>query len=443
MNDPDRATACQLLRRLREQRGWSWADQARALQAVAERLGVTAVTLTRPVSLQRTIARWESTAARTVPGERYQLLLAHLYARSGSGELTLGAGSDLDALLTALAHLGMPARRTRELRDLVLRSTSAERDQLLALLADPTCQLVGEALRDSRRLDIDLITRLRAAVSDVDHQIGRVSFARLQLLLAPIAEVCQRLRGPEPLRERLAAVRSEAYLLAGRIAFETRDDAVARYWYTQAIKASSDLSDPTRRAVVHTSFAMTILHSVGAGAARAIVDAAVADAKFGSEPRVRARAHALQAEVAARSGRGRDVVAALRLAWLDIGTGTSSSGGFDSDRLRGFEGVCELHVGTAERAHEHLERSLANLIAPRDQVQRGIAGTDLAIARVRCGDVRSATTLLHECVETIAATRGRVAAQRIGRARRELAPWRAESFVAELDDHIYDVMLAI
>ena len=130
---------------------------------------------------------------------------------------------------------------------------------------------------------------------------------------------------------------------------------------------------------------MTILHSVGPGAACAIVNTAVADAKLGSEPRVRARAHALQAEVAARSGRGRDVVAALRLAWLDIGTGTSSSGGFDSDRLRGFEGVCELHVGTAERAHEHLERSLANLIAPRDQVQRGIAGTDLAIARVRCG----------------------------------------------------------
>jgi transcriptional regulator with XRE-family HTH domain len=124
MNDPDRATACQLLRRLREQRGWSWADQARALQAVAERLGVTAVTLTRPVSLQRTIARWESTAARTVPGERYQLLLAHLYARSGSGELTLGAGSDLDALLTALAR---PAPCAADRSDVPARGRSATR----------------------------------------------------------------------------------------------------------------------------------------------------------------------------------------------------------------------------------------------------------------------------------------------------------------------------
>jgi hypothetical protein len=85
--------------------GWL-AEQARALHDVAERLGVTAVTSTRPASLQRSIARWENTASPTVPGERYQLLLAHLYAHRASGELALGAGSDLDALVTALAHLG-------------------------------------------------------------------------------------------------------------------------------------------------------------------------------------------------------------------------------------------------------------------------------------------------------------------------------------------------
>ncbi len=108
----DRGTACRLLRQLREQRGWSWADQARALRAVAEQRGVTASASAQLSSLQRSIARWESTASQTVPGERYQLLLAHLYARNGSGELALGAGSDLDTLLTALAHHGVPAQRT-------------------------------------------------------------------------------------------------------------------------------------------------------------------------------------------------------------------------------------------------------------------------------------------------------------------------------------------
>lgn len=110
--------------------------------------------------------------------------------------------------------------------------------------------------------------------------------------------------------------------------------------------------------------------------------------------------------------------------------------------MQGFEGVCKLHVGTPERAHDQLERCLATLKPPRDQVQRGIIGTDLAIARLRAGDVRSATTLLHDSVDTTAATGGRVAALRISRARRELAPWGTESFVTELDDHIYDTFLA-
>ncbi|MGH3885375.1 MAG: hypothetical protein ACRDSZ_02205 [Pseudonocardiaceae bacterium] len=434
----DHSTACRLLRQLREQRGWSWADVARALRAVAEQRGVTASASTQLSSLQRSIARWESTASRTVPGERYQLLLAHLYARNGSGELALGAGSDFDTLLTALAHHGVPAQRTRELRDLVVRSTSVDDGQLLTFLADPTRRLLIGALRDPQCLDVELIDHLAASVSEVDRQISSVPFVRLQLLLAPIVELCLRFQDTEQLRAHLSALRCDAYLLAGRIAFETRDDAAARRWYTRAVAASED---PTRRAVARTSYAMTVLHSAGDGAARSIVDAAVADARLGLDLRVRARAYALQAEVAARSGRCRDAVAALRLAWLDLESACADGGGFDEGRLRGFEGVCELHVGTPQRAHNQLERCLTTLKAPRDLVQRGIILTDLAIARLRGGDVRSATTLLHGCVDTTAATGGRVAALRIGRARRELAPWRAESFVTELDDHIYDAFL--
>lgn len=220
-------------------------------------------------SLQRNIARWESAASRTVPGERYQLLLAHLYARSGSGELALGAGSDLDTLLTALAHLGVTAQRSCELRDLVLRSTNVDGGQLLALLADPTRQLVIEALRDPWHFDVELINRLGASVSDLDRQISRVPFVRLQLLLAPVVEVCLRLHDAEPPLERLGALRCEAYLLAGRIAFETRDDVAARRWYHRAVAAAGD---PTRRATARTSYALTMLHSRGHAAARTMVD---------------------------------------------------------------------------------------------------------------------------------------------------------------------------
>ncbi|HEV7451683.1 MAG TPA: hypothetical protein VGO16_09920 [Pseudonocardiaceae bacterium] len=199
------------------------------MRAVAKQRGVTASAAVQLSSLQRSIARWESTASPTVPGERSQLLLAHLYACNGSGELALGAGSDFDTLLTALAHHGVPAQRARELRDLVVRSTSVDDGQLLALLADPTRRLLIGALRDPRCLDVELINHLAASVSEVDRQISSVPFVRLQLLLAPVVELCLRLQDTEQLRACLGALRCDAYLLAGRIAFETRDDAaVAR-----------------------------------------------------------------------------------------------------------------------------------------------------------------------------------------------------------------------
>ncbi len=69
------------LRRLREQRGWSWTDEARAIKDMARRLGIDRLAQTEIASIKRTIARWESeTAKATAPDERYQWMLAHLFA---------------------------------------------------------------------------------------------------------------------------------------------------------------------------------------------------------------------------------------------------------------------------------------------------------------------------------------------------------------------------
>ncbi|MGH3794691.1 MAG: hypothetical protein ACRDSP_07350 [Pseudonocardiaceae bacterium] len=110
----------------------------------------------------------------------------------------------------------MSAERIGELRDLVVRSIDGDDGQILALLADPTRRLVIEALREPRCLDAELIDRLAASVSYVDRQIGSVPFVRLQLVLAPVAEVCLRLPDTEPLRKRLGTLRCDAYLLCGR-----------------------------------------------------------------------------------------------------------------------------------------------------------------------------------------------------------------------------------
>lgn len=158
---------------------------------------------------------------------------------------------------------------------------------------------------------------------------------------------------------------------------------------------------------------------------------------------MRARAHALQAEVAARSGQERQAQAALGLAWYDIEadhTEDPAPASFSPGHLRGFEGVCELYVGDPCAAHDRFARSAEVLSAPREQVQRAIVTTDQALARIRLGEPRAAADLLHKCVAAAATTGGRVAALRLRKARQELRPWRREEWVAELDDHLMDVL---
>ena len=124
MTSVDPVTGSNLLRHLRESRGWSWADLARALRETAGQLAVTSLTDRRVASIQRTVARWESPTDSTSPGERYQYLLAHLYARTASGTFALGPGSDFAALLDALRHFGSPEHRIRHLVEAVTRTAA-------------------------------------------------------------------------------------------------------------------------------------------------------------------------------------------------------------------------------------------------------------------------------------------------------------------------------
>ncbi len=73
--------------------------------------------------------------------------------------------------------------------------------------------------------------------------------------------------------------------------------------------------------------------------------------------------------------------------------------------------------------HQTERDSEANGLGRHDVVvQRGITGTYLATAHLRGGDIRSAVTLLHDCIDTAAATGGRVATQRIAGAWAPPAP---------------------
>ncbi|MEV6836754.1 hypothetical protein AB0N17_19980 [Streptomyces sp. NPDC051133] len=443
MSAHDSLVGAATLKRLRLARGWSLTGLARALVGKAAELGQP---LDASVaSVQRSVARWESSKAPILPGERYQLLLAHVYARSADGQTSLGAGSDFGELLDALAHLGESEHRLDELRTLLVRTATDGGGGLLALLGPATQHALSSALADPSRLDEGLLADMRLAVGDVNGQVGSVPFVRVQLLLAPIVESCRRLLDaavPEPLLPGLQAVAAQAFTMAGRAAFETRDDAAARALYAEATAAAGGTGSSWRRSVVHMSHALVTLYSTpGIEAAQRLVDAAVRDARAGESVTIRARAHALQAEIAARAGAERNARAALALAWYDMDSdrdGDPAPTSFSPAHLRGFEGVTSLYVGDPGEAHDYFARSAEALQAPRERVQRAIVATDQALARIRLDEPESAAELLHGCIDAASATGGRVASIRLRRARSDLRPWRREDWFADLDDHLID-----
>lgn len=439
----DSAAGAATMKSLRRRRGLSLAGTARALTDLAAELHLPA--LPAVASVQRTVARWESKHPPR-PDDRYQLLLAHLYARTPAGALALGPGTDFDEYLDALRCLGEGESRIADLRTAVLRVATDQGGGMLSLLAPPLRASLAAALADPARLDEETIAGLAAAGADVNRSVGSLPMVRLQLLLAPVVDaVGQLLAGPVPegLLGPLRSVATASYVLAGRLSFETRDDAASRALYAAATREAAHL--PTwRQAGVHMSHALTTMYAApGLDSAQALADRAVHAASRGESALVRARAHALQAEISARSGRARQAADALRLAWYDMEGdhgGDPAATSFTASHLRGFEGVCELHAGDPAAAHDQVAAAAAALTGPREQVQRAIVITDQALARIRMGAPQDGAELLHECVGAAASTGGRVPAIRLRQARRELRPWRREDWVADLDDHLLDAL---
>ncbi|MFB6963083.1 hypothetical protein ACFCYB_40510 [Streptomyces sp. NPDC056309] len=439
-----RAAGAAALKRLRKRRGLSLAGLARALTDTARALHQPPLPVV--ASVQRSVARWEA-ARPTMPDERYQLLLAHLYAHTASGDLALGAGSDFAEYLNALGQLGESERRTAELRTAVLRAATDAGGSMLALLAPGVHANLAAALADPACTDEQTLAGLASVIADVNREVGSLPMVRLQLLLAPAVEVARRLlAGPIPieLAAPLRQIAVSGMTLAGRLAFETRDDTASRALYTDATREAGLLAEPWRQAGVHMSHALVTLYSTqGLDQARLLVDQAVRAARTGESTLMRARAHALQAELAARASLERQAQTALGLAWYDMDADHAADPAptsFSPGHLRGFEGVCELYIGDPTAAHDRFARSASALTAPREQVQRAIVTTDQALARIRLGEPQAAAELLHECVAAASSTGGRVPALRLRRARQELRPWRREDWAADLDDHLMDVL---
>ncbi|WP_131740353.1 hypothetical protein [Actinomadura roseirufa] len=389
-----------------------------------------------------------------MPDEQYQLTLGLAYARTPLGVIDLGYGSPFQKLLEAFALQGAGTGRLDVLRTSITATATNDGVSLPAFLGASLRAQLAAALARPETLGEPVVVGLSSASDAVDQQVGSVPFVRLHLVQAAIVDACRQLLArevPTAMRTRLQPVAAGAFALAARLAFETHDDIAAAVLFDKAVAAVGG-TDPSRRALTRSSQTMVTYYMRGdVSRARALADAAVEDARRGESVLMRARAHALQAEMAARGEppQHRHAHLALHLAWHDLDqdhAGDPIADVFSKGRMRGFEGVCGIFLGEAEEAERHLAKSAALLTGARDIVQRGIVLTDRALARLHQqgpGAAESAADQLHECVDLIATTRGRVSAQRLRRARLELGPWRHERFVADLDDHIHTALIGI
>ncbi|RZT88032.1 hypothetical protein EV383_4966 [Pseudonocardia sediminis] len=162
-----------LLRAARRDRGWSQADAARELSALAERTGVT---VAGPASLKTQLSRWEN--GHATPEPEYRALLGTLYDSAPAG-LGLAAEGQVPA--------GQPG-------------------SLIGALAE------AEALDDTA---LGLLREQVAATARLDHRLGPagaadVLAAQVERLVTLADHVLS-----ETLRRDLCALLAEAALLAG------------------------------------------------------------------------------------------------------------------------------------------------------------------------------------------------------------------------------------
>ena len=424
-----------ILRRLREARGWSWTGEATAIRETARRLGLERVAATSTSSIRRSLARWESPGG-TVPDERYQYVLAHLFADRG-GQFDLGPASDFRRLMTALTALGAGAERIAELAEAVLARAEQR-------YGNPLVSLTSGA---GGPLDLARLAEVEQSYWMLISRVGKVPFAQSQVALAPFIEVSRRVEAAEMAPSAARSLAAHCLSVAGRLAFELHDDAGARRYYTAALTQAEQLPDQWLTAAIYTSLGMVTMHR-GDDTAQAeqIARRAVQAAVAGSSRSTRARALAVQAEVAARRQLERPAAATLELArdQLAVVPADDPGGtGFDQARFGGFAGLCSLLVGRSQEAVTELEQAAAGVSASSDAVQRSIILADLAHAQLRSTQPRpeAAVAQLHECAELAGRTRGRVPMGRIRQVRRALRPWDGESFIGELDDHLYNALL--
>jgi hypothetical protein len=353
-------------------------------------------------------------------------------------------------LLAALAVMGVPLDRRTFLQATAIAAATAGSGAFLSLLTPDLQERTAQALAHPDRVDLETVQRLRQAVGELQQQSeGAMPYHRLANALGPHVEVAKRLllgTQPDPIRQELVTVGVLAFNLAGRVAFSLRDHASAKQYGDDAEEVAKELDDGWMRRwwlARRARLARFDYQDVDEALSYATLSSKNPDS---SSDLVLFWTHCVLAEMTSLHGDERSARKALDLARLHAGHVSTEDpaaflfpearfGGIDS-RISAYEGTCYLRGGLLEEA----EGALGNVV---DGIPEGIPGqkafslADLALVHVRQRELERACSTLMDAISMTERSGGKPPRQRIYMVRRELNPWRDESFVKAVDDRLY------
>jgi tetratricopeptide (TPR) repeat protein/transcriptional regulator with XRE-family HTH domain len=463
MESAQQAKPNELLRRQRQQRGWSLqrvADEIRRLcERDGRRVGITA----------HMVGTWERGNKRPSPLYREKLCILYGENAERLGLIEGPASSEPVSLLAQPSPLGgngwdmegdgdSPTRsggagfEGLEAHDSEMRRRTFLRRMAgatgAALIAPPL-GLLGSEPWERMAMALDRPAMADAATVE-DLKTITASYARLTecvtsgSLIGPVLEhmrtVTDLLRGPQPagVRRQLCVAAAEVSQLAGWLLFGIGQHEAAQSYYRVSLQASREAGDRALGAYVIGGMSFIPTASAKPDKALQYVKQAQRTATDGSPATLRAWLAALESELQASLGNA----AATRTA-LDKAERAADDAGdeerptwieyFDRGRLAGFAGVCHIRLDRPDEAIAPLHEALELL--PESSVKhRSVLLTDLATARVKQGELDEGLRLAGESLEIATRMKGISAMRRLGEFRNRLEPWRSSREVRQFDE---------
>lgn len=480
MESSRHATPNELLRRQRQQRGWSLqrvADEVRQLcELEGRRVGITAHmvgTWERGTKRPSPMYREKLCALYREPAERLGLLqpahtplgLRHLHALEDTQAAPVDSAF-LDELLQAAPAAapagggadGAPAPRWRPARDPDTRGPDMRRRTFLqgvasatgaALAAPPLAMLSDEpwarlslALARPHAVDATTVRDLEligAAYAQLTRRVAPATLLGPVLAhLRTITDLLQGGRQPDRLRIRLCAAAADAAQLGGWLLFNGQDRTSARAYHEVALDAARQAQSRPLSAYVLGSMSFLPNALDRPRDALRLLEQAGRVVGRGSPARVRSWLSAVSAETHAKLGDARAADAALDRAddlmeaaarqdtpaWIRY---------FDRSFLDGFHGVCHLLLQRPKLAQGALERALDRL-TPGESRHRPVLLVDLGAAHLAQRDPEVACQLAVQACDYVMCPETE---QRVRALRARLEPWRRLEPVRRLDERLH------